>query len=252
MTKYHEIRAVADEAQVGLLTICDKLRVTGIPVYFQIKDTLLWKSNRTSGLYSGWAATAHWLLPTAQSAGSVQSGSRPNCGLRSDALVLGYACPVSHVLHVRTEAGEEARGPLYCGTQRLPWPPEALPRVMIDNLYLDDHGRTCLLAAFGRHELLHAPPPDLTLPDNVDWKDLAAVFDTQHPNHAKELVTAIRGWIRYHSAADTDAAKKKVYDFAVQLGHSAGKGGAAERIATVVNPDRSKDGGARRTLSKKK
>ncbi len=252
MTKYHKVRAVADEVQTGLLAVCNELRDAGIPLYFQIESALLWKSNRTSGLYSGWAATAHWQVPPAQSAGSDQSGSRPTFGLRSEALNLGYACRVCHVLHVRTVTGEEAHGPLHFGTQGLQWPPEAMAKVTRDDLYLDDHGRTCLVAALGRNELQHAPPPGVELPDNVDWKDLTAIFDTQHRNHAAELVTAIRGWIRYHSDPDTDVAKQKVIDFSLQFGHSAGKGGAADRIATVANPTRSKGGGSRLTLSKKK
>lgn len=96
-----------------------------------------------------------------------------------------------------------------------------------------------------------APPDTVELPAWASWQAIAAMLDSEHRNHAPELATAVHAWVAHHADPAANIRTRAVAAFAVKQRHSKGKGGAAERIATVANPGRFKSGGATPTATVK-
>ncbi len=121
-------------------------------------------------------------------------------------------------------------------------------RVTAQDLFIENAGVRLLAQVEGWDRLIHAPPPTLALPNWATWSALAAMLDPQHRNHAPELAVAVQAWVTKHVDPTADVTTVAVAKFAATCGASKGKGGAADRIATVANPGRSKRGGAKPTI----
>ncbi len=89
----------------------------------------------------------------------------------------------------------------------------------------------------------HGAPPPSELPAGVpSWEALAAIFEADDERHAPELAAAARAWFEFHYSEA--GSRRDVVKWAKPLGFS---DEAAERIASVANPQRAKGGGAPRS-----
>ncbi len=107
------------------------------------------------------------------------------------------------------------------------------------DLHIESRGVDLLGAKEGW--TVHAPPPDLRPPEGLAWADFCDIMDaSRKEDHSSELATAVRAWLALHRGHPTTNAK--VAEFA-EHEHKHGPP-ASGRIATLVNPDARKKGGA--------